>query len=225
MNEGYQRMRRLLMVGWMALVWAGGSMAQTESVSGPVLTIDHFHTALTDMAMRADELGYTGRFQRIRPAVEETFDLEFMALKSLGRDARSLSPDQRSEWIETFSDFVAANWARQFDGWSNYEFESQGVEDAPRETRIVKTRLVRPDDDDVKLHYRLREVARSDGEPGEETGSGEENTSGSSWRIIDVYSNGTVSELALRRSEFSSLFAREGFDSLMKTVRAKVDSE
>ena len=66
------------------------------------------------------------------------------------------------------------------------------------------TKIVVPDDEDVHLNYRLRQV---DGE----------------WRIIDIYLNGTISELALRRSEYSSVLKREGFEKLLTTLNDKVD--
>ena len=41
------------------------------------------------------------------------------------------------------------------------------------------------------------------------------------WKIVDVYLDGTVSELALRRSEFSSIVKRESFDALIEAIDAK----
>lgn len=78
-----------------------------------------------------------------------------------------------------------------------------GEEPATNDTRVVLTRLIIPNDDDVHLNYRLREV---DGE----------------WKIIDIYLNGTVSELALRRSEYSAVLQREGFKKLLDTLDDKV---
>ena len=43
------------------------------------------------------------------------------------------------------------------------------------------------------------------------------------WRIIDVYLNGTVSELALRRSEYSSVLKRDGFEKLIVMVDGKAE--
>ena len=43
------------------------------------------------------------------------------------------------------------------------------------------------------------------------------------WKIIDVLLNGTVSELALRRSEYSSLIQREGFAALMTALNQRID--
>ena len=37
-----------------------------------------------------------------------------------------------------------------------------------------------------------------------------------------MYLSGTVSELALRRSEYAALMRREGFDALLAAVRQKI---
>ena len=42
------------------------------------------------------------------------------------------------------------------------------------------------------------------------------------WKIIDVYMDGTVSELALRRSEFASVVKRDGFDGLIQALDQKI---
>ena len=78
-----------------------------------------------------------------------------------------------------------------------------GEEEARRETRMVLTKIVLPDDDDVQLNYRLMQ---RDGV----------------WKVIDVYLNGTVSELALRRSEYSAALKREGFEKLVASVETKI---
>ena len=44
------------------------------------------------------------------------------------------------------------------------------------------------------------------------------------WKIIDIYMNGTVSELALRRSEYSSLIKREGFKALLAALDERIES-
>jgi len=67
----------------------------------------------------------------------------------------------------------------------------------------VKTRLINPQDENVELNYRLRQV---DGK----------------WKIIDVYLDGTVSELALRRSEFVSIVKREDLNALVAALEEKI---
>jgi phospholipid transport system substrate-binding protein len=166
-------------------------------------SVEKLHAALLEIMRSSDELGYSGRFERISPAVAETFDLRFMAAKSMGRHWKKLAQADQQRWLELFTRHISANYAGQFTNFSGEGFETVGEESASRDTRVVRTLLTRPDDDDVQLNYRLREL---DGQ----------------WRIIDIYLNGTVSELALRRSEYSSVLKREGFEKLLSTIDEKV---
>ena len=111
--------------------------------------------------------------------------------------------NERKKWIHCFENVTAANYAGRFTGYTGQEFVTLGVEPSSHNTIIVRTRLINPDGEDVDLNYRLRETPAG-------------------WRIIDVYLNGTVSELALRRSEYSSLIKRDGFQSLVDSVDKRV---
>ena len=172
-----------------------------ESPATPA--VERLHAALLAIMRSSDELGYSGRLDRISPVVAETFDLPFMAAKSMGRHWKKLPEADQGRWLELFARHVSANYAGQFTGFSGEAFETLGEETAIRDTRVVRTRLTRPKEEAVQLNYRLREV---DG----------------AWRIIDIYLNGTVSELALRRSEYSSVLKRQGCEKLLSTIDEKL---
>lgn len=179
--------------------------APAEAESGaPAAMIETFHAGLLEIMKEAKTLGFQGRIDRLAPLMRETFDLDFMASKTVGRHWKKLSDDEKARWAETFARFTTANYAGRFTGYTGEEFVTLGVEDAARGTRNVLTKIVVPDGEDVQLNYR---VIERDG----------------TWRIIDVYLNGTVSELALRRSEYSSALKREGFDSLMASIEDKIE--
>jgi len=186
---------------------ADGSQAQetaaTEEHGQAAPPVEKLHANLLEIMRSADELGYAGRFEHISPVVSETFDLPFMAAKSMGRHWKKLPESDQERWLVLFTRHISANYAGQFTGFTGETFETVGEEEAIRDTRVVRTRLTRPGEEDVQLNYRLREV---DGQ----------------WRIIDIYLNGTVSELALRRSEYSSVLKREGFEKLLSTIDEKV---
>jgi len=44
------------------------------------------------------------------------------------------------------------------------------------------------------------------------------------WGITDILAEGSVSQVAMRRSEFVSLLRREGYDTLLKTIEAKTNA-
>ena len=98
---------------------------------------------------------------------------------------------------------MIANYAGRFDGYSGQSFETVGEEPSAQETVLVRTRLVQPEGEVVQLNYRLREA-------------------NGSWKIIDVYLNGTVSELALRRSEYASLIKREGWNAVIAALDQRI---
>lgn len=169
----------------------------------PTQVIERLHAVLIDVMKEADALGYQGRHERLEPLLKEVFDLPFMAQKSVGRHWRKVSEQDRQRLLETFAEFTVANYAGRFDGYSGQHFETIREEPSLRDTVVVHSQLVDPREDPIQLNYRLRPV---DG----------------SWKIIDVYLNGTVSELALRRSEYSSLIQREGLEGLLTALNDKI---
>jgi len=179
------------------------SAAEEPGAKEAIAVVEKLNGVLLDTMKRAKDLGYQGRVENLGPAMTEAFDLEFMASKSVGRYWRTLEKKEQARWLDAFRRFSTANYAGRFTGYDGETFEIVGDEAAARDTRMVRTKLVRPGNDDIELNYRLME---RDGR----------------WRIIDVYMNGTVSELALRRSEYSSALKRDGFESLIAAVETKI---
>jgi len=169
----------------------------------PGSVVDALHGALLGVMKDSESLGYKGRFEELSGVLPELFDIDFMAEKSIGRYWRRASEQERAHLLATFTEFTVANYAGNFDGYTGETFETLDETESTHGTVIVRSRLVESDGDIIQLDYRLREV---DGE----------------WRIIDIYFNGTVSELALRRSEYSTLIEREGFDSLLVALNQKI---
>jgi phospholipid transport system substrate-binding protein len=166
-------------------------------------TVEKLHTTLIEIMKNAEALGYDGRYAQLTPVVEETFDLPFMARKSVGRHWKKLAEQEQACWTEAFQRLTTANYAGRFEGYSGESFETRAEELSIQDTMMVLTTLVRPGDEDVQLNYRLRRV-------------------GDTWKIIDIFLDGTVSELALRRSEYSTVLKREGFEELVSTLNGKI---
>ncbi len=162
--------------------------------------IEAFYAAL-DASMKADSaLDFEARRAQLAPVVGKTFDLPLMAAKVLGRHWRTLLPAEQKRWIAAFSGLTVKTYAEQFDEDTGLVFEVGAVQAAPGGTALVRTKLKRSHDAPVAIDYRLH-------------------PEGASWRIMDIFLNGTVSELALRRSEYSSVLERDGFEKLVTTLQ------
>ena len=183
-----------------ALVVVPLAHADTGGASAIVQRLDD---TLLSVLKEGDTLGYDGRFKRLQPVMQQTFDFDYMAEKALGPQWAQLSAADQASWRQLFAEFTVANYAANFDRFTGQRFEMVGEEASTGGTRLVKTKVISPGVDDVVLTYRLQ------------------NANGG-WRIIDVFLKGTVSELALRRADYSSVLQREGFAALTNVVRGKI---
>jgi len=164
--------------------------------------VERLHAALLEVMKLGDRLDHPQRYARLDPVIQQVYDLPFMSAKTLGRHWRTLSETDRERWLSSFTRLTVYTYADRFDEYSGQQFEVTGVEPASHETLMVRTQIILVDEDPIELDYRLR------------------NAEGR-WRIIDVFLNGTVSELNLRRSEYSSVFKRDGFEHLLASLEEK----
>ena len=176
----------------------------TAAAARPTAAIDALHASLLDVMKNAVALGYAGREQKLRTVIPKYFDVDEMARQALGAPQwKAASDDAKRRYLDTFARFMVANYAGRFDGFSGQSFETLGEVPAPRDTVIVKSRLLDPTDKNVDLNYRMHQV-------------------GGAWKVVDVYLDGSVSELALRRSEFVSIVKRQNLDALLVALDAKI---
>lgn len=172
-----------------------------ESPAAKVIT--QLDATLLDVMRNAATLGFQGRIDKLGPAVDAAFDLPFMAEKSLGQDWQTLSDADKQRWIKLSREFSIANFAANFDHAGEQTITLVGEEPSAAETVLVKTKINDPKGENVEMNYRLRAL---DG----------------TWRIVDIYLKGTVSELALRRADYTALLEKDGFDALAKTMQRKI---
>ena len=185
----------------MIAPWAAPSPAVAEET--PQAIVARLNATLISVMREAETLGYEGRFVRLAPVLEEIFDFSRMAGISVGRHWRKLDDAQREQFVETFRRMSIATFAARFSGFSGERFQILGEEQAPRKAVLVRNQLVKRDGEAVGIDYLLRPGA--DG-----------------WRVIDVFLDAKYSELAMKRSEYSSVFDKEGFEGLVNILEAKI---
>ena len=206
----HSRVRRRARLSAKALVVSlallVGAARASAGDAGPVQTavpvIDHFHSVLLDVMKNAKTLGIDGRREKLAPALDATYDFPAMAQRSLATGWAKLDTGQRDRFTAAFRGMTLRTYATRFDGYDNERFETLGEEPSIAGTVIVRT-LLHNADEDIHLDYRLRSTPVG-------------------FRVIDVYLSGTVSELALRRAEYTSMLERDGFEALVSALERKV---
>jgi phospholipid transport system substrate-binding protein len=176
-----------------------------RAAAGPATaTITKLNDTLLFVLKNAETLGFQGRLEKLKPEVAAAFDLEFMAEKSIGRYWKPLSDADKARWVALFQEYTAATYAGNFDHFGNQKFEISGEEPSQNDTTVVHTMLIDPGSENTALDYRLHQTPKGA-------------------QVIDIYLKGTVSQLALQRSDFTSVLERGGLDALLTTIRSKID--
>ena len=199
--------RRLLLVLPLAIL-AGRRAAlaadpASASVALPVALVERFYATLLAVMKVAKRLSFDERYSRLAPAIEQAFDLGLMTRIAVGPGWAGLAADQQQRLSAAFARYTISNYASRFDDYGGERFEVSPKAAPNPNGVIVDSRLVKSNGETVNLNYLLRQDAAG------------------SWKIIDVYLSGTVSELATRRSEFSAVLQRDGAEGLVRMIEQR----
>ena len=178
--------------------------ANAADADPAVAPIRAFYDALLAAMKQADQLGVRGRYDKLAPVIRATFDLPAMTRIAVGPDWTAIPPEQQTALLDSFARMTIATYANRFDGYSGESFEVDPEVLSRNTGRIVRTKLLRPKDEPVTLNYLMR-------------------NSGDTWKIVDIYLSGTISELATQRSEFGAILKSGGPAALIESLRQQID--
>ena len=170
---------------------------QSYAQSSAVTHIQSYYQQLMPTIQQAGRLSVRERDKRFTPAISSAFDLPTMTRLAVGPAWQSFSPAQQAAVRDAFAKFIIADYASQVKDYSGESFvvDPNSVPEPRGGGEIVKTRLLQPGGRTVSINYLVR-----------------------GGRVIDVYLNGTISDLATRRDEFASIIASSGADGLIKRL-------
>ncbi len=162
------------------------------------------YTALLHTMHNGAALGARGRYAQIEPVVSRVFDVPLMTRLAVGPAWSGLNDGQRQQVTQAFGRYIAAVYAERFDSFSGERLQVTGEQQSTGGP-IIQSVIVKSDGESVNVNYLMRQT-------------------GGTWQIADVYLNGTISELATRRSEFASILRSRGVDGLIATLNGKAVS-
>lgn len=190
-------------VGVTALLF-GLIPLRAQTLSPAARHIESYYQQLMPTIERAGQLNVRERDQRFTPAISSAFDLAGMTRLAVGPAWTSFSGAQQAAVRAAFARFIIADYAAQVTDYSGQSFvvEPQTSAESRGGGEIVKTKLLQSGGRSVSINYLVRRG-----------------------RVIDVYLNGTVSDLATRRDEFASILAGGGgADALVERLRERTAS-
>lgn len=146
---------------------------------------------------------FAQRFDHLAPAVESAFDLDAILQVSVGLTWATLPDDQKATLQAAFRRYTIASYVSNFDEYNGQRFEiAPDLRSLTNGEQVVNTRIVPRSGSAHVLDYVMRL-----GAPG--------------WRAVDVLLDGTISRVAVQRSDFRALLTLGGAAALTKSLQQK----
>ncbi len=188
----------------MALVFCAPTPSRAQQLDPAARRIQSYYQQLMPTLQQAGRLSVRERDRRFTPAITSVFDFATMTRLAAGPAWGSFSGAQQAAVREAFTHFLIADYASAVTDYSGESFvvDPQATPESRGGGEIVKTKLLQPGGRTVTINYLVR-----------------------GGRVIDIYLNGTVSDLATRRDEFASILAGGGgADALVKKLRERTQA-
>lgn len=178
--------RRAALAATVALLAlpAGHARAADPQAAAPIQALDQGLIA----AMKAGkQTPFTQRYAALAPVIERAFDLPTILQSSVGLRWSALAPADQQRLLEAFRKFTVASYVANFD-----QFGGETLTIAPEarsigQDQVVGTRLV-SGGETTPIDYVMRNGAGG-------------------WRAVDVLLNGSISQVAVNRSDWRALLA------------------
>ena len=187
-----------------ALMVSAAALPAQAADDPAAISVQNFYDALT-AGMKAGGTAKS-RFDKLKPAAEQDFDLTAMTALSVGPSWASISAADQKSLTDAFERMTIADYARNFDSYHGEKFIVD-PDVAQRGTdKFVKSTMQPSNGAPIAFNYRLHQV-------------------GNSWKIVDVYLAGNISQLAQKRADFASTLQAAGPQGLAKKIDSLADQQ
>ncbi len=179
-------------------------MSWADEAATPDKPITALNNALLKIMHSGKKVAFAERSAVLRPVVEKVFDLPLLLRNSVGNVRwPSIPEDQKTALLDLFTQFTVASYVANFDDFNGEKFVITPDTRKVENDIVVPTRIVASNGDITKLDYVMRQT---DGQ----------------WRVVDILLDGSISRVAVTRSDFRALLAPADASKLVDSLRTKV---
>jgi len=185
----------------IATSWAFSAQAQAVDLA-PAQPLQQLYAAL-EAAMRAGHTTpFPQRFEALAPVVDRVFDLETVLKVSVGLRWDSMDATIRAHLLRVYRRFTVATYVANFNRYDGERFQILPGSRRTGVDRIIGTEIISPGQN-VRLDYVMRDDSGT-------------------WRAVDVLLDGSISRVAVQRSDFRKILANGDADALIGSLHRKI---
>lgn len=173
-------------------------LAATLLAAAPVTPLNVVKAGNTEVQKAASAPGAT--VAQVATVAEKFVDFDELSKRALGKTWDTLTPAQRKDFSETMRGLLRASYAQKAIGQANATVK-YGKEVVKGEEATVNTTIT-VKKDQIPVDYKLYKTSKG------------------TWRVYDVITD-EVSLMDTYRGQLRKLLASQGFDGMLKTLKAK----
>jgi len=196
------RRRSLLAIGLIAAAPLSRH-AFADTAADATATIQHFNAALLIAMKTGAQFDFSHRFEALAPAVDQAFDVPAVLSVSVGAGWAGLLPDQQSRLLDAFRRYTVASYLANFASYAGQSFTvSPDMRILGTDRVVVQSRIVPISGEPTQLDYVMRQTSAG-------------------WKVVDVLAAGSISRVAVQRSDFRRVLSNGGGDALVASLQRK----
>jgi phospholipid transport system substrate-binding protein len=170
--------------------------AAADAATAPV---ERLNAALVQAMRAGSGTAFAQRYAALAPAVDASFDLGAVLRTSIGPRWDTIPAADQQQLQDVFRRYTVASFVANFDTYAGETAQvSPTTRDLPNGDKVVDSKIGA-----VSLSYVMRPSAGG-------------------WRAVDVLADGSISRVAVQRSDFRSLLSRGGGPALVASLQQKV---
>lgn len=194
--------RRGLIAGIVALCLAAITPAPALEPAAAVAPIQQLVDGLLQVMKAGRATPFQIRYAMLGAVIDQTFDLRAILAESVGPTWETMSPADQAMLMDAFRRYTVTSYVNSFDNFDGQQFQVSPDTRSVGNDVIVATKILPRSGDGHELDYVMRAV-------------------GSAWRAVDVLADGSISRVAVQRSDFRRLLATGGATALATSLRNK----
>jgi phospholipid transport system substrate-binding protein len=198
-NHGLSR-RQFLTATVCAALPFGAWAQDTAAIRKPIVEL---YAALDSLMRTGQATPFPDRFRTLAPVIDRVYDLTTVLHVSVGLSWPKFDDATRAALTDAFRAFTIASFVANFDKFEGEKFEVLPDTRVVGTDQVVQTRIVSETGEPIRLDYVMQ-------------------PSDAGWRVTDVLLDGTISRVAVQRSDFRALLSHGSAESLIASLRRKV---
>ena len=191
--------RRALLAMPLVGVLALPAMAQGGGPAAPIVALNNGLLAIMQAGKRTP---FAQRAAMLLPTIQRTFALDVVLASSVGPRFAALAPADQANLLAAFTDFTVASYVANFNGFSGEQFPVGPQTRAVGADQVVHSQIVPKSGDPTTIDYVMRQTPAG-------------------WQVVDVLLDGSISRVAVQRSDFRSLLSSGSAAPLIASLRKR----